>query len=213
MYTKELILIAISVFVTEGQDGQVGSTCEFPCELRGKMVDINFQEMFFGSWSFFNDGITSAYNTMELRANLTCHRVVERFLIVRVDKTNVFRCIIFDYNAGMQPIEFSYGVGGAVVGTEFDLCDICGGKKDIFLAIESGEAGNILVLEGWVSENGLASGTGSLPCTVPSTCVGDSCGANDTLPEGCPTTTSASTTTAEATTTHRKRCNRRRHNH
>ncbi|CAC5377347.1 unnamed protein product [Mytilus coruscus] len=194
MYTKELILIAISVFVTEGQDGQDGSTCEFPCEWRGKMVDIiDEQKNVLGRWSFQNNGITIVFTNEGQIVNLDCHRVVERFLIVRYNDIDAFQCFIFDYNAGMQPIEFSFGVGEAVFGTEFDLCDVCGGKKDIFLAI--------------------ASDTGSLPCTVPSTCAGDSCNATDTLPAGCPTTTSTSTTTAEATTTHRKRCNRRRHNH
>lgn len=58
--------------------------------------------------------------------------------------------------------------------------------------------------------------TASLPCGKVSSCGDtDQCSADDTLPEGCPTTTTATTTetTTETTTKPTKPCHRRRHHH
>ncbi|XP_063447317.1 uncharacterized protein LOC134726844 [Mytilus trossulus] len=210
MYTKVLTFFVLIVTKhTQGQD----VTCEFPCELRGRTLSIiDGTDTTVGVWTFTNDGVTSSYtvtsgsNSTDL---LTCYQRIERFLIFRVNNDNEFLCYLFDYTPGMTPISFTFGIGDKR--STNDVCTFCDpqGSFKPFLAKESGQT---------------PTGPDNLPCGTVSYCSDEyQCGANDTLPEGCPPTTIATTTetstepttesTTEAITQPTKRCHKRRKHH
>ncbi|XP_076075911.1 uncharacterized protein LOC143046692 [Mytilus galloprovincialis] len=181
-----------------------------------------------GVWQFTNDGVTSSYILTSGASStdvLTCYQRIERFLIFRVNNEDQFVCYIFDYTSGMIPISFTFGIGDKLPTS--DVCTVCDPQGGFipFLAKESGQT---------------PTGPAELPCGTVSYCSDEyQCGANDTLPEGCPPTTIATTTepstepttepstepttepstepttesTTEAITQPKKRCHKRRHHH
>lgn len=63
-------------------------TCEIPCELRGKTLDIFIgTDTKRGYWTFENDGVTSSYTVSHGRSEqtnvLTCYERLERFILFR----------------------------------------------------------------------------------------------------------------------------------
>ncbi|XP_071130990.1 uncharacterized protein [Mytilus edulis] len=175
-----MIYFGFFLFTVSMVSASQNITCEIPCELRGKTLDIFIgTDIVRGYWTFENDGVTSSYTvaagSSEFTNVLTCYERIERFILFRVDNLEEFVCYIFDYNSGMTPISFSFGT--AEVGYK-------------------------------------PTNPASLPCDTVSYCSGEShCGANDTLPEGCTTTTIATITEpkTDATTKPTKRCHKRRH--
>ncbi|VDI35320.1 Hypothetical predicted protein [Mytilus galloprovincialis] len=112
----------------------------------------------------------------------------------RVNNEERFVCYIFD-NIGTAPISFSFGAGASLSTSTPVECNLC-------------KAFDPLLAQAVMSA--------SLPCGTVSSCGDtDPCNADDTLPEGCPTTTTATTTekTTEITTKPTKPCHRRRHHH
>ncbi|CAC5360312.1 unnamed protein product [Mytilus coruscus] len=205
MYTKVLTIIALIVIKhTKGQD----PTCEFPCEFRGKTLNIFSGNTMRGNWVFNDNGITSSFAFDSQTDVLTCYQRIERFIIFRVNNDK-FACFIFDYNPGMTPISFSFG--NAILSTNTPVvCDLCDPQG------------------GFITFEAIATNPVPLPCGTVSYCSIDyQCGANDTLPEGCPPTTIATTTeptteptteattesTTEATIQPTKPCHKRRHHH
>ncbi|CAC5358405.1 unnamed protein product [Mytilus coruscus] len=204
MYTK--VLTIISLIVTKHAKGQDASSCEFPCEFRGHTFDFYLGEKQIGIWMFNNDGITSSFTLIfgsgvESTNVLTCYQRVDRFIIFRMNEDDKFICFFFDYSPGMLPISFSFGLGAVFTSVMPDPCILCDtGGFDSYLAIESGGT--------------TPSDTVSLPLCTVSGCPGTNlCGANDTLPEGCPPSTTTITTTTEETIQPTKRCHKRRHRH
>ncbi|CAC5360304.1 FOXG [Mytilus coruscus] len=182
MYTKVLTIIAL--IFTKHAKGQDASSCEFPCELRGQTFDVFIGNVLRGNWMFNDNGTTSSFTFDSTTDVLTCYQRVERFIIFRINNEDKFICYIFDYNPGMQPILFSFGFGAMISSNMPVVCNLCNpnGGFTPYLAI--------------------ATDTASLPCGMPSECPGtNQCSVNDTLPEGCPqsTTTIATTATVETT--------------
>ncbi|XP_071130989.1 uncharacterized protein [Mytilus edulis] len=201
-----MIYFGFFLFTVSMVSASQNITCEIPCELRGKTLDIFIgTDIVRGYWTFENDGVTSSYTvaagSSEFTNVLTCYERIERFILFRVDNLEEFVCYIFDYNSGMTPISFSFGTAAKTFTTATDACELChpqGGFRTL-TAIEVGYK---------------PTNPASLPCDTVSYCSGEShCGANDTLPEGCTTTTIATITEpkTDATTKPTKRCHKRRH--
>ncbi|CAG2231891.1 unnamed protein product [Mytilus edulis] len=196
MHKLKIIVIYFMFSLFEFSAGMTEFPCYFPCPWHNQTFR---DSMDFYYWTFNADGRTSILGDSEGSFIFRCHQITERFLILREEGTNYFRCFPINYHPDI-PLEFISGgwnVFSSVHHTTAftDLCAFC--KVPDFVIF-------------WTVATPLPL---SLGCNRPSSCAppGEVCNTSDTIPKACPTTTASPPTTTTDPKTTKSNCGKKQH--
>ncbi|XP_076079033.1 uncharacterized protein LOC143049185 isoform X2 [Mytilus galloprovincialis] len=188
MHKLKIIVIYFMFSLFEFSAGMTEFPCSFPCPWHNQTFR-EYSSRFY-EWMFNADGRTSTlYSDIGDIYNIRCHQITERFLIVREEGTDNFRCLSINYNPE-TPLEFIMEgwneFTSANQTTAFtDLCAFCKEPDYPF---------------SWTIATPLPASVG---CNRPSSCSppGEVCSSSKTIPKACPTTTASPPTTTDPKTT------------
>ncbi|XP_071135040.1 uncharacterized protein [Mytilus edulis] len=192
MHNLKKIVIYLMFSILEFSAGMTEYPCYFPCPWHNQTFG-DYNHNFSETWTFNADGRTSTI-LIETRLNFICHQITEKFLILRLEGTDSFRCFSINYNPDI-PLEFVMGGWNSFRSvnqtTAFtDLCEFCEVPDFTFL---------------WTVGRTPPSTPlpPSLGCNRPSSCSppGEVCDSSETIPKACPITTSSPPTTTNTKTT------------
>ncbi|VDI07576.1 Hypothetical predicted protein [Mytilus galloprovincialis] len=205
--------------------------CSFPCPWHNQTF-LEYSSRFY-EWMFNADGRTSTlYSDIGDIYNIRCHQITERFLIVREEGTDNFRCLSINYNPE-TPLEFIMegwslvrsrpvtGWSEADLSTGADCPQVWSGA-DLSSGLVKATCPQTTAFTdlcafckepdypfSWTIATPLPASVG---CNRPSSCSppGEVCSSSETIPKACPTTTASPPTTTDPKTT-KSHCGKRQH--